>query len=282
MERILVGTDGSAGATNAVTWSAHLALALGAELVVTTALALTPTPGAEGPGERDRIARELDTEWCREARAVLATTRTGVLEGDPRVALPDAAVRERADLVVVGSTGTGWFPALHLGHVAHALAHHTDVPLVVVPAVSHPPIDGPVLVGVDGSPGSAAAVAFAGELARALAVDVLAVHSRLGAHPGPSAELEQQVAGWTAPLHAAGVRTRVMVLAGWQAKTISELEATEHPALLVLGTRGAGGFHGLRLGSVGLQLLHRACVPVVLVPPGGARRGGEHDDPAAA
>jgi nucleotide-binding universal stress UspA family protein len=262
MKRILAGTDGSGPATDGLTWAANLAQALDAELVVATALA----PGLPGIDDRDpaeqrnRVAHLLDTQWCTPARAARPELRTLVLEGDPRTALLDAATSEHADLLVLGSAGTGWFPALHLGHVTHAIAHHTNVPLVVVPRDGHSPVSGPVLVGIDGSPGSAAAIAWAGDLALSLDREVLAVHSRLWS------SRPEQCAEWTAPLRDAGVRTRVLIIEGWPPNVITDVEATEHPALVVLGARGAGGFRHLRLGSVALQLLQRGHVPVAIVP----------------
>lgn len=269
MKRILVGTDGSPPAADALAWAASLARAVDAELVVATVL----VPGLAGleVGEaiepRSRVAHLLETDWCVSARALVPGLRTVVLDGDPRTALLDAAEAEHADVLVLASGGSGWFPALHLGHVAHAIAHHTTVPLVVVPRDGHAPATGPLLVGIDGSEGSAAAIRWAGDLARALDCEVVAAYAHLGRDlPEGRAALEQRCAEWTAPLTAAGVPTRVVIREGWPPNVINELEAAEEPALVVVGTRGAGGFHDLRLGSVALQLLHHARVPVAVIP----------------
>ncbi|MEX1009537.1 MAG: universal stress protein [Acidimicrobiia bacterium] len=269
MQRILVGTDGSGAATEAVAWAANLARSLDDDLIVATVL----TPGLAGldagdtAEQRSRVVHLLDTEWCDAARAVRPDLHTLVLEGDPRTRLLDAAASEHSDLLVVGSSGTGWFPALHLGHVAHAIAHHTNVPLVVLPRDGHAPTSGPLLVGVDGSAGSAAAIRWTADLARSLDREVLAVHVHPErGRPERHAELEQRCAEWTAPLRSARVTTRVLILEGWPAKVIADLEVAEHPALVVVGARGAGGFRDLRLGSTSLQLLHHARTPIAIVP----------------
>ena len=71
-----------------------------------------------------------------------------LVDGDPN-ALLDAAARD-ADLLVVGTRGAGGFAHLHLGSVAHHFAHHTQVPLAIVPTSAAGHQVGRVVVGVDG------------------------------------------------------------------------------------------------------------------------------------
>ena len=273
MAPIVVGMDGSAGATAALRWAAGLARRLGSDLVVTAATVVGPT-GAEAP---DVLERRLEQEWCRAADEAGVTYRTLVVDGDPRRSLLEAAATEGADLIVVGSNGLGWFPAMHLGSVAHHLAQHTDRPLAVVPADVADFDAGRVLVGVDGSAGSAAAVDWGGALIRALGGSAIALHDDLPASPRlPTADpetrrlqAEEECAAWTAGLGTDGIVERIVVSDGDPARAIAQTARDRGVPLIVLGTRGAGGFHGLRLGSVALKLLHHAAVPVVLVPPPG-------------
>ena len=282
VKRIVVATDGSAPAGRGVGWAGVLAGTLGAELVVTTVL------GAGGGGfdvgeapsqeDRDRVVGLLEGPWSAPARGDTASVSTVVLEGDPRVALLDAVTVEHADLLVLGATGTGWFPAPHLGHVAHAVAQHCTVPLIVVPpgAPAHAPDR--VLVGIDGSVGCAAAVAWTASVAGALPAEVVAVHAhmreRVHGRDPRYVQLESDCHDWSAPLRAAGVATRIVIAQGWPPSALMELEAVEAPGLVVLGARGTGGFPGLRLGSVALGVLQHSVVPVAIVPDGSGPSGG--------
>ena len=56
-----------------------------------------------------------------------------MLDGPPEVLL-EAAEAEHADLLVVGNRGAGGLAGLHVGSVAHHLAHHTGRPLAIVPS----------------------------------------------------------------------------------------------------------------------------------------------------
>jgi nucleotide-binding universal stress UspA family protein len=148
---------------------------------------------------------------------------------------------------------------------------------------------GLIVVGVDGSPGSIAALSFALSEARlrgstlvALHAWVLpveeAVHPFLLEYPGPPElplpELQEALGGAAAErLDAAlaqvadestGVEVERRVVEGSPAETL--VEASEGAELLVVGSRGHGGFRQLLLGSVSHQCALHARCPVVVVP----------------
>jgi len=134
----------------------------------------------------------------------------------------------------------------------------------------------PVLVGMDGSEGSTAALGWAVAVAGATGAEVIAVHAagllaHLGDRTVPAqahrADLLAALEGWvaTGPAQpAAAVRCRLVE--GNPILGLLAAAAEEHAALIVVGRRGAGGYPGLELGSTSRALAERAGVPVVIIP----------------
>jgi nucleotide-binding universal stress UspA family protein len=138
-----------------------------------------------------------------------------------------------------------------------------------------------IVVGVDGSPGALDALRFAlsearlrGAEVRAIAAwQIPAVAYAGGYGPGDSEvwnNLEQAArdrlgrALEEARDLAADVETDTVVREGLPAQVL--LEEAHDADLLVVGSRGLGGFRGLLLGSVGQQCAHHAPCPLVIVP----------------
>ncbi|MGX7826250.1 universal stress protein [Actinokineospora sp. 24-640] len=177
-----------------------------------------------------------------------------------------------AALVVLGSRGLGGFSGLLVGSSAVQVAAHACVPVVVVHGggPGERTARGDVVVGVDGSAHSADAIAFAfGEARRLgtglLAVSVAPVGLPAGELPADDARtaraLAEAMAGWAEKYPEVPVRRDVVV--GHPARTLTDLAAGA--AMLVVGSRGAGGFRGLLLGSVSQAVLHHATCPVAIV-----------------
>jgi nucleotide-binding universal stress UspA family protein len=275
MDRVLVGFDGSDASIDALGWAWDIGSR--ARLSVSAVRVFEPTQSELPPDlyselEADQLA-QLDAA-CDQLASGGTAIETMLLEGEPADQLLEAARQRRADLLVVGGRGSGGFADLHLGSVAHHLCHHTDRPLAVVPRTGSEPVDH-IVLGCDGSEGSAAAVGLVAELAPALDVGVTAVHayeplvewvpesdSRSWRH-----QIEERVNEWVAPLEDAGIEVAVDV--DRDIHPVAALERAiqaKRSALAVVGTRGLGGFTGLRLGKVPLQLTHHTGAAVILVP----------------
>jgi nucleotide-binding universal stress UspA family protein len=147
---------------------------------------------------------------------------------------------------------------------------------------------GSIVVGTDGSAGAHRAVGWALEEARLRGVELVVVHAwtvpLLDALPEPwvlatpvghtddrlhdrlaeSARAILDAAVAAAKETEPGVDVRGELVEGRPAAAL--LEAARSADLLVVGSRGHGGFGGLRLGSVSAQCVHHAPCPVAVVP----------------
>ena len=132
----------------------------------------------------------------------------------------------------------------------------------------------PITVGVDGSPESAAAAAWAGREAvrRALPLRIVHAWQPQSYDIAPAADRDAQ-AGWAREI-VDGARRTITERHPELSVTAESLEAPPAGALiaevaeaelLVLGSRGHGSVMGFLLGSVGRQVIAEAARPVVLV-----------------
>ncbi len=199
-----------------------------------------------------------------------------LLDGDPPEALLDGAKQWSADMLVVGARGAGGFAHLLIGSVAHQLTRHTTLPLAVVPPSASLSIDG-LVVGNEGSEGGTAAVGLAAELAPLLKVPVTAVYAydpkaedhRLDDPVRWHAQAEERVKDWASPIARTETPFDVYVDQDPNCHPVPALEHAleQHPgSVAVLGTRGRGGFLGLRLGRVPIQLIDNTSHAIILVP----------------
>ena len=276
MKRLLVGVDGSDASAAALVWAGRLARLAGAEIIVATAFRpgeaeVSPEHAADLTAQAEH---RLATEWSEPLREGGVHHRPMLLAGSPN-ALLEAAEREDADLVVVGPRGRGGFRPLHIASLAHHLAHYTPRPLAIVPAPGARANITHIVVGVDGSEGSAAAVRWCADLAAAAQAEVLAVYAfepfvEWVPDYDPRSwrrQAEQEMEEWVAPLRSAGVSVRTRII-----KDVHPVGALamaiegEGADLAVVGARGLGGFSGLRLARVPIQLAHHTQIPIVLVP----------------
>jgi len=285
---VVVGVDGSDSALRAVRWAADEATRRREPLRLVTAFSWTDeqTVGMPGLGARYRDIL-LDQSRKALAKAVtVATERQPELEvyhelrtGFPIGTLADEA--RRARLMVVGDRGLNSITGLLAGSVAVALAAHAACPVVVVRGDEHPGSALPILLGVDASPASEAAIAFAYQAAAERRVPLIAAHSWTEAFTAPALTslmyrsedqayeeelLAQRLAGWAEKYPDVEV-TRIVVHDRAAHLLIEKSHAAQ---LVVVGSRGHGEFAGLVLGSVSNALVHKSACPVAIVRPDAA------------
>jgi nucleotide-binding universal stress UspA family protein len=280
--QIVVGVDGSESAVHAVRWAATEARRRGAGLRL---VHVYTTPVGYPPGFVDpHLLRESlvaqGKEWLTRAgdEADQAAPGLAVEVVEAEGTTVPVLVREsaRAALLVLGSRGLGGFTGLLVGSTAVETVARAHCPVVVVRGVDCP---GPVVVGVDGTPVGEAAIEFAFAEAALRGVDVIAVHT------WNDLLLDAMYAGGAAVLDFAPLAQQAEEvlgerLAGWGEKypdvrvirevrreraSTALLRHAEDAGLLVVGSRGRGGFRGLLLGSTSQHLLHHAPCPVAVV-----------------
>lgn len=180
---VVVGVDGSRPSATALEWAVRQAAKLSRPLTVVHACGhLGAMPDFEDLVTSERglksVGRTIAREAAEDARMMDPTIGVDsvVTMGSPEVALLEAA--ESASLLVVGARGRGAISSMLLGSVSHAVARQAHCPVVVVPSrPSDTAETGPVVVGVDGTPASTAAVEFAFQQASIDGVGLTVLHA---------------------------------------------------------------------------------------------------------
>ena len=281
---IVVGYDGSNHADEALAWAARAARREHTSLRVVHVARTFLDGYAFADRQLDltaKIGTQVLASGVERLRAIDPDLEvTTQLEPEDSVAAVLTEASKHARLLVVGSRGRGGFAGLLLGSVSVTVAAHAHCPVVVVrtqPAPADPCLR-PVVVGVDGSPTSMSAVDLAFDQASRLGLPLVAVHgwelpSLFGPVPpwlpeeveeirmAEKAVTSESLAGHTE--RYPDVDVTVVVRRGGPAQVI--LSAAEGAELVVVGSRGLGGFRGLLLGSVSQAVLHHATSPVVVV-----------------
>lgn len=291
---VIVGVDGSDSSRYALEWSAHEASLRGLGVRIVTAVRPLDS---EGPfGELVGYGDSTTSPPQQDAQALLDYARDWVLRIFPELTVetrlaterPSTALKQEASepnvaAVVVGSRGLGGFASAFVGSVGVELAAHAEVPVVVLPKEheSARGVQGRIVVGVDGSEQGRRAAEFAFLEAYKRGVEVAAVSawqpmtafaSSLGPVP-PEVFDDESVASSarrTLEEELAELRTRypdvAVDLRDVRAHPVVAILEESTPAdLIVIGSRGRGGFTGLMLGSVSQSILHGAHGPVAIV-----------------
>lgn len=284
IDRFIVGVDGSEASRAALRFGANLAADIGAKLRVAMAWehpasaalpigpALLPNheagDAATASDLRDLIGDELGDD------ASLA--QPVVLRGRPSRSLMRVAVEHPGAVIVVGTRGRGGFTEMVLGSTCRALLHDDRVPVIVVhpDQATLPERLSHIVVGVDGTPGSRSAAAWAAGLAERLRADVIAVHALpIGTGdwllPDTAAamnEIMSLVEGpWTEPITAAGVPCQIVLVEEDPRAAILRVAEETGSGLVVLGRSSGEGSSRWAIGNVAESVVRHARVPVAVV-----------------
>lgn len=279
---VVVGVDGQPPSDRALDWAIAEAQRVKAPLHLVNARTM-PLRGpsvesgfAVHTTESDEILGAA-TERVRALAPSLTVTIAAAYRNAAALLLEES---RGATCLVVGAQGRSALGSVFLGSTSLDVAAHAPCPVVVVRELPHQLPDRPgVVVGSDGSEVSEAAIAAGFEQADRLGLPLTVVHAwyldsaGAGLAALETADLRQEVAEEESAVASEAV-------AGWSEKypdvTVRQRTLRAHPVqalvdlsrgaeLVVVGSRGRGGFAGLLLGSVSQGVLHHAHCPVMVV-----------------
>jgi nucleotide-binding universal stress UspA family protein len=278
---VLVGFDGSAASERALRWAVEEARLRRMPLTVCHAWHWPYPVPPSGPSAMEIVRKMaqhvLDRGMLIAREAAPRIQRCGRLVSGPAAAMLVNQSKDAA-LAVVGTHGEGSGAEISAGSSAIQLPAYAHCPVMVVRNAADR--SRPIVVGVDGSAASEAALAFAFEEAALRGQPLRAVlgcwepeaiaSAEMGMITDPdelrtmaAGRLERTVSPWREQYPYVDAET-VLVM---RTPRHALLEAAAQAALLVLGGRGLGGVTGLRLGAVSSAMLQHAPCSVAIVRP---------------
>lgn len=293
LKTVIVATDFSESAEGAVDWAAELARPHGARLLLlhasmppmpaVAAPEFVPLPPAAYEADRERVALELNArvEALREkGLAVEGEARTG----QALDVVLDAAEKESADLIVVGTRGLTGAKRIFLGSTAAQVVRRAPCPVLTVhpeQAKDHRPIQ-TILVPTDYSADAEKAVREAvrllGPVSTSAKVKLLHVYRLQPEVVYPwtpphiafrasevVAEATKRMEEIAEPLKRMGFDVELLVHEGYPPDVIDETATKVRADLIAMGTHGRSLLPRLVLGSVAERVLPRAPCPVLTV-----------------
>jgi len=135
ISRILVATDFSSQASNALEWARGLAGALKANLVVLHVIDIFSWERigcVTGGTDPFPLLREQAQKCMGELKTLVPDARTVIREGSPRPMIVDAALELDCQMIVMGTHGRSGLAHLLLGSVAEYVVRNGNVPVLTV------------------------------------------------------------------------------------------------------------------------------------------------------
>lgn len=261
--KVVIGIDGRPDCENAIRWGAAEAAARGAELHLVHAFVWAEFRVPLGPSDVAPGLRAQADGIVADAVELARRYEPGVRVSGRRVdGFPSAvllAESRTADLIVIGSRVSGRLLGLIVSSAGLELSTHALCPVVVVRPGDDALSGSRVVIGYDGSPAADAAVEFGLDHARrhGLPARIVTVLDDEDDDHDVLAAIRTH-----APAHEA----EIVEVEGNPSELLLEWSADAQ--LLVVGSRGRGGFAGLLLGSVSQTMLHQSPCPVAVIPQG--------------
>jgi nucleotide-binding universal stress UspA family protein len=310
LHRVLVALDGSQTSHGALLLAIELSRRYKSELILCTVVdrdaAIVAAQSPDGPfmgfdniiDHYDAAAKRLLTEAAARTSAAGAQTSTILLDGRPAVAIADYAREAAVDAIVMGTHGKSGLERVFLGSTAEGVLHMTTVPTFVVhhadnaeftpAALPSVPDFARILVAVDDSDPSDAAIAFALDLAAVTGSHVLCCNAieqgqffdkaaRYGYNPGPLLDdlrrhASELIEAKTCAAKERGLTVTSVIVEGNAPDAILKAASDRGADLVVVGTHGRRGLQRLFIGSVAESIIRSSPLPVAVVRAGPARR----------
>jgi nucleotide-binding universal stress UspA family protein len=303
LRRVLVAVDGSPTADAALLQALELQRGFGSDLILCTVVdkdsAIAAASAADGAflgfdavlAHYNEAASALLSQAALRASATGARVTTTLLEGRPANTIAEYAAECGVDAIVLGTRGKRGFERMFLGSTAEGVLRLTSVPTFVV-HVPHETSVGDaapppartlarILVALDDSDSSDAAVAFACDLAATAGSTLVFAHAvdggdlfaraeSFGYNPAPlfvemRASAAELLAARAQAAKARGLAVETLVVEGGAAEAIVDAAAVHDADLIVVGTHGRRGLQRLVMGSVAEHIVRRSAVPVAVL-----------------
>lgn len=296
LHAILCPVDFSDHSRRAVGWAVALASRYRSRLVVLTAVEPLLAEAAKVRLNLDLVKTETEPALREFVRSIVPEgvpwapeITFAVRVGDPATTILEAASRETADLVAMGTQGLGGLRKLLLGSTAERVLRRTHTPVLAIPPLVTEEVaidaDGPrfepgsILVATDFSETSVAAVEWAGGWAQDLQVPLVVAHA---VEPTLVPSQWRSIANESDEARMSDARTKLerlsarfggpakcqpVVRLGSPSDAIVSIAEEHRAGVIVMGLTGAHAPGSARPGSIAYRVLSHAKVPVLVVPP---------------
>ncbi len=294
--RILMATDGSPSAQEAAEVAAQIAKSFESEVTILSAIPSISATAAPLEGEYySKLINKADDNADKAAavfkKAGVTVSEKEVPQGRSSVVetIVDYAAKDKTSLIVMGTRGLGGFRRAVLGSVSSGVAAHSPCATLVVRPSKKKSGAGAairrVLVAIDGSPNAQRALETAIDLAKGMKAELRIAHVvyvptlfwSMGV-PGsavPTDKIEEDAEEVARQLLAKAVKfskdagvsspkDELVTELVSPAQGLVQLAERDEADVVVIGTRGNGGFRKLLLGSVANSVLHYADCSVLV------------------